>query len=65
MPDPGPVRLSRKDPAAVATGFATADRASPELAALAVHEALEKAGCPLAASVLLFLTPQFHRQTRY
>lgn len=64
MPDPGPLRLSRKDPAAVATGFATADRASPELAALAVHEALEKAGSPLAASVLLFLTPQFHRQTQ-
>jgi small ligand-binding sensory domain FIST len=58
------VRLPRQDPASVATGFATAERATPELAALAVHEALEKLGGRPAGSVLLFLTPQFHRQTQ-
>ena len=44
-----------------ASGFARGDKASPELAAAAVRQALERSGAELAGSVLLFLTPQFAR----
>lgn len=64
MPDPGPVRLPRQDAATVATGFATADRATPELAALAVRNALNRVDAQLAGTVLLLLTPQFHRHAQ-
>lgn len=64
MPDPRPLRLSRQDAAAVATGFATADRAQPELAAQAVRTALTRIDASLAGSVLLFLTSHFHRNAQ-
>jgi len=45
--------------APVATGLARGARAEPQLAALAVQRALERAGLTRANSVLLFLTPHF------
>ena len=64
MPDPRPLQLSRQDPATVATGFATAERPAPELAAQAVRAALARIDAPLAGSVLLFLTSHFHRNAQ-
>ena len=43
----------------VATGLARGTRAEPQLAALAVTRALERAGLDRATGVLLFLTPHF------
>ncbi|GAB2180687.1 hypothetical protein DLREEDagrD3_09100 [Denitratisoma sp. agr-D3] len=47
-----------------ATGFAAGDKATPDLAATAVKNALAEAGCDYAHSVLLLLTSDFarHRQ---
>lgn len=45
----------------VATGLATANEASPELAAQAVAQAMKAAGTDVASSVLLFLTSEFAR----
>jgi hypothetical protein len=45
--------------APVATGLARGARAEPQLAALAVQRALERAGLTHANSILLFLTPHF------
>ena len=42
-----------------ATGLASGDEATPELAASAVRAALDRAGTSIARSVLLFLTPEF------
>jgi small ligand-binding sensory domain FIST len=64
LPDPRPLRLSRQDAATVATGFATADRATPELPAQAVRAALARIDATLAGSVLLFLTSHFHRNAQ-
>jgi small ligand-binding sensory domain FIST len=44
-----------------ATALRQAPKATPELAALAVEGALEKAGLDFAGEVLLFLTPEFAR----
>lgn len=64
MPDPGSVRLSRQDHGNVATGFASGERATPELAVAAVRQALEEVGSGPASSVLLFLTPHFQRHAQ-
>ena len=64
MPDLRSLRLPRKDPCTVATGFASGERASAELAARAVEQALSRARQPLAGSVLLFLTSHFGRNTQ-
>ena len=64
MPDPRPLRLSRQDAGSVASGFATASKATPELAAQAVRAALARIDAPLAGSVLLFLTSHFNRNTQ-
>lgn len=45
----------------IATGLATGQIASPDLAKQAVAQAMEKAELEIAASVLLFLTPDFAR----
>jgi small ligand-binding sensory domain FIST len=45
----------------IATGLAVGHPASPELAAQAVTQAMEKAGLEIASSVLLFLTSEFAR----
>lgn len=47
-----------------ATGFATGDAATPDLAVAAVREALARAGENLAGSVLLFLTHHFARNAQ-
>ncbi len=64
MPDPRPLRIPRQNAGTVATGFATSDRATPELAALAVRAALARLDASLAGSVLLFLTSHFHRNAQ-
>jgi small ligand-binding sensory domain FIST len=64
LPDPRPLRISRQDPGTVATGFATSDRATPDLAAQAVRAALARIDASLAGSVLLFLTSHFHRNAQ-
>lgn len=64
MPDPRSLRLSRQDAATVATGFATSDRAAPDLAAQAVRAALTSIDAQIAGSVLLFLTSHFHRNAQ-
>ncbi len=43
----------------IATALASADKATPELAANVVRAALERAGAGIAHSVLLFLTTEF------
>jgi small ligand-binding sensory domain FIST len=43
------------------TGFCQAPAATPELAAEAVRQALERAGSAIASDVVLFLTPEFAR----
>lgn len=48
----------------IATGLATAPIADPQLAGLAVADAMEKAGLTIANSVLLFLTPDFARDPK-
>ena len=48
----------------VASGLASARQASPELAELAVSQALAAAGLSRASSVLLFLTRDFARQAQ-
>ncbi len=47
-----------------ATGFASGDSPSPELAVAAVRQALARMGEELPGSVLLFLTPHFARGTQ-
>ena len=64
MPDLRSLHLSREDHRSVATGFATAERATPELASLAVHRALQAIDASLAGSILLFLTSHFCRNTQ-
>jgi small ligand-binding sensory domain FIST len=64
LPDPRSLCLPRQDAGTVATGFATADRATPELAAQAVRAALIRIDSSLAGSVLLFLTSHFHRNAQ-
>jgi len=61
LPDPRPLRIPRQDAGTVATGFASADKPAPELAAQAVRAALARVPAPLAGSVLLFLTSHFNR----
>lgn len=58
------MHLHRQNSATVATGFASATQATPELAALAARQALSRINTELAISVLLFLTPQFARNTQ-
>jgi small ligand-binding sensory domain FIST len=43
------------------TGFCQAPAAKPDLAAEAVRQALERAGCAIASDVVLFLTAEFAR----
>lgn len=50
--------------AIAATGFAAADKPSPELAAEAVREALDASGGDFAHSVLLFLSSHFCRSAQ-
>ena len=54
-----PATDGRSSAVPVATGLARGARAEPQLAALAVERALERAGLSRANSVLLFLTPHF------
>jgi small ligand-binding sensory domain FIST len=46
----------------IATGLAIGHPASPDLAAQAVAQAMQRAGLTVANSVLLFLTPDFARE---
>lgn len=64
MPDLRSLRLPREERRSVATGFATADRATADLAALAVHQALQSIDASLAGSILLLLTSHFCRNTQ-
>jgi small ligand-binding sensory domain FIST len=64
LPDLRSLRLPRKEPCTVATGFASGERATADLAARAVEQALQRAHQPLAGSVLLFLTSHFGRNTQ-
>lgn len=48
----------------IATGFATAAEARPELATEAVSQALDRAGSAVAENILLFLTPHYARHAQ-
>ena len=71
LPDPRPLRVLGKDlnvvaggATSVASGLASGEEPTPQLAAQAVHRALERIGSDCAGSILLFLTADFSRNTQ-